>query len=87
MWGRATAGLFPGFVLAAALTGLLGWMLPGPWQASLVPCLVMFFPLWTAIASASFLFVDGKRAWTWIGTAAVLTMSLLWLLQGMGWIR
>lgn len=41
MWGRASAGALPGFILAAALVSLLGRLLPGPWQSTLVPGLVL----------------------------------------------
>ena len=36
MWARASAGIVPGFFLSAALVGLASWMLPGPWQSTLV---------------------------------------------------
>src|SRR3546814_1510837 len=37
MWSRAGAGLVAGFFLAAALVGLVGWALPGPWHSTIVP--------------------------------------------------
>ena len=30
MWSRAIAGIIAGFLLAAAATGLLAWLPPGP---------------------------------------------------------
>ncbi|MGY0799717.1 hypothetical protein ACW7G0_11780 [Lysobacter sp. A286] len=85
MWGRATAGALPGFLLAAALVSLLGRLLPGPWQSTLVPGLVLMFPLWIGIAAASFRFASGLRAWAWIGGMALLALGLLRLVQASGW--
>ncbi|KGM51391.1 membrane protein [Lysobacter concretionis Ko07 = DSM 16239] len=85
MWGRATAAALPGFILAAALASLLGRLWPGPWQATLVPGLVLLFPLWISIAAASFRFAGGWRAWGWIGSLALAALGALWLLQATGW--
>lgn len=85
MWARASAGALPGFLLAAALVSLLGRLWPGPWQTTLVPGLVLLFPLWIAIAAASFRFASGRRAWAWIGGLAILALGLLWMLQATGW--
>ena len=86
MWGRATAGALPGFILAAALVSLLGRLLPGPWQSTLVPGLVVLFPLWIGIAAAAFRFGSGLRAWAWIGGLALLALTALLLLQATGWV-
>ena len=85
MWGRATAGAFPGFILAAALVSLLGRVLPGPWQSTLVPGLVLLFPLWIGIAAVGFRFASGMRAWLWIGGLAMLSLGLLWWVQATAW--
>ena len=85
MWGRASAGALPGFLLAAALVSLFGRLLPGPWQSTLVPGLVLLFPLWIGIAAASFRFASGVRAWAWIGGLALLATGALWLVQATGW--
>lgn len=85
MWGRATAGIVPGFVLAAALVSLLGRLLPGPWQSTLVPSVVVLFPLWIGIAAAAFQCRSGVRAWAWIGGAALAVLALLWTVQAGGW--
>ncbi len=37
MWGRFAAGVVAGFFLSVALVGLVCWLLPGPWQSTLVP--------------------------------------------------
>ena len=87
MWGRALAGVVPGFFLSAAALGLLCWSLPGPWQSTLVPSAVAFFPLWIAVIAASFKFASSLRAWLWLSTLAILTQSLLWGLQALHWLQ
>ena len=86
MWARALAGVFPGFFLSAALVGLICWSLPGPWQGTLVPGLVAFFPLWMIVIGASFFFSSGKRAWVWLCASALLALSALWAMQSLQWI-
>lgn len=87
MWSRALAGVLPGFFLSAALVGLVSWSWPGPWQATVVPAIVAFFPVWICVIGGGFLFSTGKRAWAWLGAAALIGMGLLWTLQAMEWIR
>jgi hypothetical protein len=87
MWSRALAGVLPGFFLSAALTGLVSWSWPGPWQATVVPAITAFFPVWMIVMGSSFLFTTGKRAWAWLGAAALVGMGALWALQAMAWIR
>lgn len=84
MWGKATAGFFPGFLLSAGLVGLVSWLLPGPWESTLVGGVIAFIAVWIGIASASFLFASGTRAWAWLGGGAVLSLGLLWTLQHYG---
>lgn len=87
MWGRASAGVLPGFFVAAALLGLVCWTLPGSWEQTLVPGLIAFFPIWIGVICASFLFPSGKRAWGWLTALALLGLGLLWLLQMFGSVR
>jgi len=87
MWSRASAGLVAGFLLAAAVVGLVGWALPGPWQSTLVPGLVVFFPLWIGFAGAAFAFSSGRRAWLWLGGTALTGLGALWVLQASGWMQ
>jgi hypothetical protein len=87
MWGRASAGVLPGFFLAAALDGLVSWLLPGSWESTLVVGLTVFFPLWIGIICAAFRFPDGRHAWGWLSVMAVFALCLLWLLQHFGWVR
>lgn len=87
MWGRFSAGVLPGFFLAAALVGLVGWLLSGPWESTMVPSLLAFFPLWIGLIGAACRFSSGKHAWTWLSALALLGLGLLWLLQASGWVR
>jgi len=86
MWGRALAGALPGFFLAAALTGLLAWCAPGPWQDAVVPSLIFFVPTWMLILGGAFLFADARRAWGWLTAAAALAFALLGALKTLGWV-
>ncbi len=85
MWSRASAGLVAGFFLSAALVGLVSWVLPGPWQSTIVPGLVAFFPLWIGAAGAAFGFSSGRRAWGWLGGLALAGFAALWALRALGW--
>lgn len=84
MWGKATAGFFPGFLLSAGLVGLLSWLLPGPWESTLVAGIIGIIPVWIGIAGASFMFANGKRAWGWLSLGAAVSLGLLWALQKSG---
>ncbi|HXD35362.1 MAG TPA: hypothetical protein VN624_01835 [Rhodanobacter sp.] len=87
MWVRLSAGVLPGFFLAATLIGLVSWLLPGPWESTVVPGLLAFFPLWIGAICAACRFTSGKQAWGWLSALALLGLGLLWLLQTSGWIR
>ncbi len=87
MWGRATAGIVPGFFLAAALVGLIGWALPGPWQSTLVGGLVAFFPVWVGLACLAFAFRDGARAWLAYAGLAAAGLLALWWLRHLQWVQ
>ena len=86
MWSRALAGVFPGFFLSAALLGIVCWSLPGPWQGTLVPGIIAFFPIWMIVIGASFFFSTGRRAWVWLSASAVATLGALWTMQSLQWI-
>src|SRR3546814_16439941 len=87
MCSRAGAGLVAGFFLAAALVGLVGWALPGPWQSTIVPGLVAFFPLWIGAAGMAFGLGSGRRAWAWLGGLALACFTLLWALRALDWVQ
>lgn len=84
MIARAGAGVLLGFPLAAALLALALIGLPQHGQAWVIPALIAFFPLWTALMIGSFFFRDGRRAWLVLGVANVLAFAVLWLLRMMG---
>lgn len=86
MWARALAGLVAGFFVAAAATGLVAWLPPGPWQSAIVPSLIAFIPLWMLAALWAFAFRSGRRAWQWLGGSALAGFALLWLLRATHWI-
>jgi hypothetical protein len=86
MWGRASAGLLPGFFLAAALVGLVCWGLPGPWESTLVAGVSAFFPVWTGVFCAGFQFRSGAQSWLWLSALAVAASGLLWWLRSLGWV-
>jgi hypothetical protein len=87
MWARAFAGIVPGFLLSAGLVGLFTWALRGPWQGTIVAGVIAFFVVWIAVMGASFQFANGKRAWAWLGSLAVVSLGALWLLQWLRWIE
>ncbi|MBD8696333.1 hypothetical protein [Stenotrophomonas sp. CFBP 13718] len=87
MWGRASAGIVAGFLVAAGLTGLVAWLPPGHWQAALVPSLIAFIPLWMLAAIWAFSFRTAARAWALLGASAAGTFLLLWLLRLSGAVQ
>lgn len=87
MWARVSAGVLPGFFLAAALVGLVCWLPPGRWETTMVPGLLAFFPLWIGLICASLKFPSTRRAWLGLGGLALAGLSLLWTLQMSGWVR
>lgn len=87
MWARAMAGIFPGFFLSAALVGLVTWLLPGAWEKTLVAGIIAFFPVWMGVIGASFMFGNGKRAWLWLVTLALMATGALWGLQALQWVQ
>ena len=87
MWARALAGVFAGFFLAAAVTGLLTWLPPGPWQNALVPSLIAFVPLWMLAALWAFSFRSALRAWLALAACAAAGFALLGLLRLAGAVQ
>lgn len=79
MIARCLAGVLLGVPLAAfALALALHWM-PGHGQDWLIPVLILFFPLWTAVMLASYMFRTGRQAWLVLGGANLAAFALLWL--------
>ena len=87
MWSRALAGIFAGFFLAAAATGLVAWLPPGPWQKALVPSLIAFVPLWMLAALWAFSFRSPLRAWLTLVGCAALGFAVLGLLRLTGAVQ
>ena len=87
MWGRATAGIVPGFFVPAAGIGLVSWLLPGPWQGTLVGGVLAFFPVWMGVMALAFAFRNGKRAWLAYVGAAGVGLLLLWGLRYLQWVH
>ncbi|CAO3379114.1 hypothetical protein [Azospirillum argentinense] len=78
-WSKSLAGVVLGFALAVALSGLFAWIGPGGPTAVNKLQLVMWLvvPIWLGIASACFLFRDGRQAWLWLGGANILAHTAL----------
>ena len=87
MWARASAGIVPGFFLSAALVGLASWMLPGPWQSTLVAGGLAFFPVWTGVFCLAFRFRSGARAWWAYILLSAAGLGGLALLRHLQWVQ
>lgn len=77
MIARCLAGVLLGFPLSGLCLALLLALSPGQGQGWLIPALVLFFPLWTGVMAASYLFRSGLRAWLVLGGANLLAFALL----------
>ncbi|TBR39697.1 MULTISPECIES: hypothetical protein [Dyella] len=79
MISRCLAGVLLGIPLAACTLALaLHWM-PNRGQDWLIPVLILFFPLWTTVMIASYMFRSGLRAWVVLGSSNIAVFALLWL--------
>jgi hypothetical protein len=38
------------------------------------------------VMGASFAFANGRRAWAWLGSLAMLSMGAMWVLQQLAWV-
>ena len=81
MLGRCLAGVLLGLPLSMALVGLVVWCWPGSSQGVVIPALVAFFPVYTALMVVAYLFRSALQAWGWLGLANVAAFALLWLAQ------
>lgn len=81
MLGRCLAGVLLGLPLSMALVGLFVWFWPGSSQGVVVPALVAFFPVYTGVMGAAYLFRSASRAWAWLAAANVVAFALLWVAQ------
>ncbi|WP_430390080.1 hypothetical protein [Dyella sp. 20L07] len=78
MIARCLAGTLLGFPLAAALLALLLHWLPDRGAALLIPALILFFPLWTALMAGAYMFRSGARAWLVLSLANAAAFLVLW---------
>ncbi len=79
-FGKTSAGVILGFVLAIGLCGMFAAYGPGSVSFESAQGQVTMWltaPLWAGILSFSFLFRDGWRAWGWLGLASLLVWGLL----------
>lgn len=83
MIARACAALVLGFLLSVAICGLVALLWPGALTQHTLVILLLFFPLWMSMTSASFLFKSGRAAWLWLSLATCIGFGLLHLLKGL----
>lgn len=79
-FGKASAGLVCGFLLALALSGLFSHYGPGGYpgeSGKLQVTMWLMAPLWALVFSFCFLFRNGLRAWAWLGGATLLAFAPL----------
>ncbi|KJV36553.1 hypothetical protein [Luteibacter yeojuensis] len=79
MLAKTFAGILLGCPLSMAVIGLVVYLWPGSSEAVLMPWLVAFFPLWTVVIAATFMFRTGVRAWGWLAVANVGAFAALFL--------
>ncbi len=78
MISRCLAGILLGLPASLWLLGALALIWPGRWDAHVVPVTLLFFPLWIAFMSASFLLPAGWRCWAWLAFANLAGFGALW---------
>jgi hypothetical protein len=57
------------------------WFWPGSSQGVVVPALLAFFPVYTAVMVVAYLFRTALRAWGWLAAANLAAFALLWVAQ------
>jgi len=87
MWMRLLSGMVAGFFLASVLSGLICWLMPGPWQNALLPALLAFFPLWMGAVIVSFAFANHWPAILSLGSSAAIGFIVLELLRNQGLVQ
>jgi len=85
-FGKASAGVILGFLLALGASGLFR-TLAGIGESYFSTqgqfSMWMIAPIWVLILSFCFLFGSGGRAWAWLALANLLLWSLLAALGGL----
>jgi hypothetical protein len=79
--GRSIAGAVLGFPLAAVLLRLLLLSLGHAGSAWVIPALILFFPLWTALMIGAYALRSAPRAWMVLGSANAVAFLALWMVQ------
>ena len=82
---KFVAGVVGGFGLAIAASALFARLSPGGLTAASKFHVAMWLvpPLWIAVASASFMFRSGARAFGWLALANLAAFALVLLCQRM----
>ncbi|MBV7535647.1 hypothetical protein KW842_07715 [Duganella sp. sic0402] len=86
MWGKSTAAVFLGMPLAVLVTGFAA-LLSSDQANTTLPWLLVFFLIWIAVMTCTFLFKTGLRAWLWMGGLTVAGYAALHFLKASGLIR
>jgi len=79
MLAKTFAGILLGLPLCMAIVGLGAYLWPGPTESMLIPWFVAFFPLWTVVIAATYMFRTGVRAWAWLAVANAGAFAALFL--------
>jgi hypothetical protein len=83
LMAKFVAGVAGGFGLGIAASALLAWLSPGGLTAASKFQVAMWLvpPVWIAVASATFLFRSGTRAFTWLVVANAVAFAMVALCQ------
>jgi hypothetical protein len=86
MWIKSLAAVFLAFFAAVAVTGVIALFGPGSLDARTLPALLLFFPVWTATISLTFLARTGMRAVSWLLGVSVVGFGLQYLATSLHWV-
>jgi hypothetical protein len=86
MWGKSTAAVLLGMPLSVLLVGFAA-LLSSDQATTTLPWLLLFFLVWIAVMTATFLFKTGLRAWLWLGGLTVAGYAALHFLKASGLLR
>lgn len=86
MWGKSTAAVFLGLPLSVLVIGLAA-LLSSDQASTTLPWLLLFFLVWIAVMTCTFLFTTGLRAWLWTGGLTLAGYTALYFLKASGLVR
>jgi len=86
MWGKSTAAVFLGLPLSVLMVGMAA-LLSSDQANTTLPWLLLFFLVWIAVMTCTFLFRTGLRAWLWMGGMTVAGYTALHFLKASGLVR